>query len=53
MRAGIKDDTILSVQRGGGRRLVLRYASSLYRLRAGPALVASAPRKPPYRSGPS
>lgn len=49
IRAGMKDVTVLSVQPSGGRRLVLRYGSSLYRVQVHP--VGRNPRTPEEEPG--
>lgn len=49
VRAGMKDVTALSVQPSGGRRLVLRHGSSLYRVQVCP--VGRNPRAPGEEPG--
>lgn len=49
VRAGMKDATALSVQPSGGRRLVLRHGSSLYRVQVHP--VGRNPRTPEEEPG--
>lgn len=49
VRAGMKDVTALSVQPSGGRRLVLRHGSSLYRVQVHP--VGRNPRTPEDEPG--
>lgn len=49
VRAGMKDVTALSVQPSGGRRLVLRHGSALYRVQVHP--VGRNPRTPDEEPG--
>lgn len=49
VRAGMKDVTVLSVQPSSGRRLVLRYGSSLHRVQVHP--VGRKPRPPDGEPG--